>query len=54
MQYGDAAAQGGRDLALGPDDHVLLTGHLRGSIDLGTGVLAQVGDDDVFVAEVNP
>ncbi|MBZ5712961.1 Hint domain-containing protein [Nannocystis pusilla] len=54
VQYGDAAAQGGLDLALGPDDHVLLTGHLRGSIDLGTGVLTQAGDDDVFVAEVNP
>lgn len=50
--FGDSAKQEARDVAVGGDDSVALTGTMEGSTDFGGGPLA-AADQDVFLAKLS-
>ena len=53
-RFGDASDQAGAiHLAVDPAGNVLLAGTLQGSLDLGSGLLASVGGDDVFLGKLD-
>ncbi|HZF47198.1 MAG TPA: hypothetical protein VE093_01035 [Polyangiaceae bacterium] len=52
--FGDAEYQFGTSLAVDPAGDVLLTGYFTGSVDFGGGALASAGNEDVFVAKLDP
>lgn len=41
-------------IAFSPSGAIFLTGAFKGTLDLGSGPVASVGDDDVFIARLNP
>jgi hypothetical protein len=52
--FGDAEYQFGTSLAVDPAGDVLLTGYFTGSVDFGGGALTSAGNEDVFVAKLDP
>ncbi|MEO5731073.1 MAG: hypothetical protein ABI134_27065, partial [Byssovorax sp.] len=53
-RFGDATDQAGAiRLAVDPAGNVALAGTLQGSLDLGSGLLASVGGDDVFLGKLD-
>jgi hypothetical protein len=48
--FGDASAQKGLGVAVGPNGDAVVTGFFAGSVDFGGGALTATGVDDVFVA----
>jgi outer membrane protein assembly factor BamB len=54
LRWGDAAGQTLLSLALDARGHVFVAGHLRGSVDVGTGPLTSAGSNDVLVARLDP
>lgn len=48
--FGDTVA----DVALDPDGNIIVVGWVRGTADLGAGVLPGAGGDDAFVIKLSP
>lgn len=49
--YGQVGVQRGRDVAVDSKGNVVVTGYFAGSMNLGGGVLAAMGANDIFVAK---
>jgi len=49
-RFGDGDEQYGRGVAIDASGDAIITGHFRGAVDLGGGVLSSAGYEDVFVA----
>ena len=54
QRFGDGDYQGGRDVAVAPDDSVFMAVSLKGSADFGGGLLTSAGDADVVLARFDP
>jgi hypothetical protein len=51
-RFGDGAPQHGHNLVVDHQGNLVLTGHLQGAADFGSGdVLSSAGNDDIFVAK---
>ncbi len=53
-RFGDAEPQGGGSIATADLDHIVITGSLNGTLDLGGGALVSAGSSDIFLAEFGP
>lgn len=49
--YGQVGVQRGRDVAVDSQGNVVVTGYFAGSMNLGGGILAAMGANDIFVAK---
>ena len=52
--FGDAADQKQASLALDASGNIFLGGSFPGQIDFGGGALVSMGDDDLFLAKLDP
>jgi hypothetical protein len=53
-RFGDAAAQVGHDVSLGPSGKIISIGGFAGAVDFGGGPLASAGVNDVWLAAFAP
>jgi hypothetical protein len=54
VRYGDALSDQGYDVAVDPQDGVVMGGEFRGIVDFGGGPQACVGDSNLFLASYAP
>ncbi|UCH84853.1 MAG: T9SS type A sorting domain-containing protein [Candidatus Latescibacterota bacterium] len=53
-RYGGADEQRPRGVGVGPEGHITLTGHFESTVDFGGGSLTSAGNNDVFIARLDP
>ena len=53
-RFGDADYQYGQGIVVDAAGNVLITGYFTGSVDFGGGALASAGNEDIFVAKLDP